>query len=414
MKLEFLWDEEKIRQLHKFQLLTYFLATIFALIYGISLPAGVGGKEATILIPAIAVPIFLFNYLSLPQPHQGVRSLFTTIFAQIAASIYMASTEGFSSVIQFAPYVFLFTTVFQLGSTAALILAAVSVMSFLYVLFAQLILNPLPTTIPNGIFYIATYILATMIIKNVGHEISLQFQARRKLEQVDDLKNQFITLTSHYLRTPLTVTKSLLSKLNFLVTDQTQNHLIKEIKTSVGNLDFIVEKFLLISSIEKGLINISPALGDINQLIISAVDEYKAKALEQKINLIYQPPTIPVEKFKFDSLKIKEVLLSLIDNGIKFNKPGGKVTVVLTSQMGKIRVDVADNGIGISKDHLETLFSVFNRGKMENTLTFNRPGMGLSLYLVKLIVEAHEGKIEASSKEGTGSTFSIVLPRKHD
>jgi signal transduction histidine kinase len=240
----------------------------------------------------------------------------------------------------------------------------------------------------------------------------LQFEAKRKLEQVDSLKNQFLSLTSHYLRTPLTVIKSFVYELKESPMNENQKVQLQQVEVNVSNLENLIEKMLTITSIEKGQAKVSLIPEDLNRMLSAIIMEYQLQAHTQHLSLIYQPPPSPLPQFAFDSVKLKEAISSLIDNAIKYNHLGGLVTVSTAADNKQIVIRVADNGQGIKADHLKNLFTPFNRGEMSEVLNFDKPGIGLSLYLAKLIIEAHGGRISAQSAEGKGSVFTVVLPIK--
>src|SRR3989344_1319495 len=271
-------------------------------------------------------------------------------------------------------------------------------------------LQPQPNALADFLYYSISYVLIVVIARNLGNEISVQFEASRRMGQVDDLKNQFLAVTSHYLRTPISIIKGSVEEMSKQALSSDAKVDIENIKTSTAKLEMLVEKFLKVSSIEKGQISITKWPGDLNNLLITIVNELQplAKAKPKPVTLIYQPA--PHLNFSFDPVNLKEALVSVIDNAIKFNRPGGQVIISLNRDKDNAIIQIADSGIGINKEHMETLFSTFNRGSMEETLKFDQPGLGLGLYLTKLIVEAHGGTIRAESMEGKGSTFTLKIP----
>jgi signal transduction histidine kinase len=412
IKLEFLWDEERLKALHKRFLILIFLAGVFP---GIIYPF-LSGTSGFFQFLALTGPILLgiicwIGLKNIQKPNQGIRFLVSIILTQLAAVIYMAGTGNFQSVINFVPFAILLETQFELGSIAALILSGFSLLAFLGLFLWSLYIIADPNALEKAFFFIAAYVIMMIFTHNLGKEVSFQLEAKKKLEQVDDLKNQFVMLSSHYLRTPLTVINSLLNELSLRLTGAEDQQSIDKIKANVSRLNNLTEKLLTISEIEKGKAKIVKLMGDITQVITQAMTKYYSVAKEQQIDLVFIPAGVEIERFAFDRIKIENVLLALLDNAIKYNKAGGSVKVILQNGPGQVRVDVSDTGVGISKQHLDTLFSTFNRGTIENTLTMEKPGMGLSLYLTKLIVEAHGGEIFVTSNEGQGSNFTVILPK---
>jgi signal transduction histidine kinase len=415
MTIQFLWDEEKTRKFHKTQLILNAVATVPAIIFAI-FASHKTGFEYILLIatPTLTILESLLGLYFINKPNQGLRFLLTNIFVQTNISIYMVLTGGFLSISAFASYVVLTICLFQLGIAATIIMAGFSVMTFLAILIWLMLNNPYPELIYQALFYITPYLLIVIMLRQIGKEISIQFQARKQLEAVDDLKNQFITLTSHYLRTPLTVIKGTLDLLSKSKTDLEREDNLTVVRKEVRELEELVEKFLTLSMIEKGKLKLYLTTVDIQEQILETISLFKDAAKEKGVYLTFEPPALPIPGFKLDHYHIKQVLIGLVDNAIKFNKKGGEVRLKLSAVDDWVEIRVEDTGIGIEKDHLESLFNTFNRGGMDKTLTFDNPGIGLSLYLSKLIIESHNGSLKVESTKGQGSVFTIRLPFNKD
>ena len=113
-----------------------------------------------------------------------------------------------------------------------------------------------------------------------------------------------------------------------------------------------------------------------------------------------------------DKSRLKQMLMNLVTNAIKYTPAGGEVKFDLVGRDNDIVFEVRDTGIGISGDDLPRIFDRFWRGDVARTRTGERAGAGLGLAITKWIAEAHEGRIEAQSKQGRGSNFIVTLPRK--
>lgn len=410
MKLEFLWEEEKTRTLFRTHLILFLIGGIVATIYTLLLPADTAYRVIVIAIPSIFTLSVLIYLILLARPNPQLRFLIFTLESQLAAAIFMAITGGFLGIVQFAPYMFLLFAVFELGAQATLILGSFSILTFIGVLLWGIYIGTEANILQHFFYYVGSYILIMMIENNIGKELSIQFEAKKRLEQIDDLKNQFITLTSHYLRTPITIIKGFIGKIEQAQLNNQQKADIQKVDITLENLENMIEKLLIISSIEKGQAKISLVPSDINTLITAAITQFQPLASMLQVNLTYSPPALPIPQFLFDPVRIKEVLCSLIDNSLRYNKPGGSAAVSAVLQDKKVIIRVADTGQGIKSDHLNTLFSPFNRGNLSQALKTDKPGLGLSLHIAKLVVEVHKGKITAASTEGQGSAFTIVLP----
>lgn len=415
MNLQFLWDEEKTRHLHKLQLYTNITGAVFASLYGVFSPPSSPGRLALIIIP---LPVFVFatiNLFLLKRSHQGLRLLILILFEQLIAVSLMAATGGFNSIISFAPFVLLFFTIFQLGPTASILVGTFTLPLLAGMQVWLQIVENVPISLPSFLFYVGCFVVAVIALHNAGKEVSLQFEAKKKLERVDELKNQFIALSSHHLRTPLTIIKNYTYQLQKADNDESPEDRMKALNAiaiSTTELDRLTEKLMTIASIEKGESKINPLPANLNELLEDLVKSFQDQAKAKGVSLTYEKLNrIPI--FPFDAVRIKEALGNILDNAIKFNKLRGYVKVLLNQlnqQDDRIIVQVSDSGQGIPREHLETIFLPFNRGSMDKTLQVDQPGIGLGLYLAKLIVEAHGGKTTVESEEGQGSTFTVTLP----
>lgn len=267
------------------------------------------------------------------------------------------------------------------------------------------------------------YILITNIRKEIKARKSIQElahqleqsnenleHANEKLQSVDKLKTEFLSLASHQLRTPLTAIKgysSMLVEGSFGKLDPKVEEPIKRIYTSAQGLVSIVEDLLNVSKIEQGGMKYEIMSTDLVPLVQSLYNEMQIPA--QSKNIIF---TLDVPKEKIianvDPTKIKQVFLNLTDNSIKYTQTGGTITVSLKRLDDTIEFAVKDNGVGISPETKAKLFGKFARGEGGK---LNTGGSGLGLYLAQQIARAHKGDIVIESDGlGKGSTFKVVLP----
>jgi signal transduction histidine kinase len=145
---------------------------------------------------------------------------------------------------------------------------------------------------------------------------------------------------------------------------------------------------------------------DINQLIERSVEGFKAQARARKTQLVTNlDPLFPV---RIDAGLIFKVINNLIDNALKYSPAGSKVTIESREEGEWIEISVRDQGIGMSTEEMENLFTRFYRAKNDTTTVIT--GTGLGLYLTKYFIEAHGGRVEVSSVQGQGSRFKILLP----
>lgn len=239
--------------------------------------------------------------------------------------------------------------------------------------------------------------------------------ANEKLKQLDKLKDEFVSLASHELRTPMTIIKSytwmlLQGKVGGI--DEKQKEYLGRVYSSTERLINLVNDMLNISRIESGRIKIAPVATDMVKLLGDIVTDLNTRAQELGIHLLYQPSAnIPI--IQADAERIKQVVINLIGNSFKFTLKDGTITVKLFEKDECLVTQISDNGKGISAEDIPKLFQKFNMVGQNYMTKQNSQGTGLGLYLSKQLIELHGGKIWAESPgEGKGSTFSFALPIK--
>jgi signal transduction histidine kinase len=170
-----------------------------------------------------------------------------------------------------------------------------------------------------------------------------------------------------------------------------------------------VDDLLNISRIEAGKLAFQFKKGDIDRVIKEVVSSLILTAKGKKIKLEYISPAVKPPPFYFDESKMIEVISNLVDNAIKYTQ-GGWIKVILKNGRKKVRIIVADSGIGISKGELRYIFEKFQRGREINNI--HTEGTGLGLFVCQKIVEAHNGRVWAESAgRGKGSRFIVELEK---
>ncbi len=302
--------------------------------------------------------------------------------------------------------------------TTQLFVFALWTFIFIRVLFA----NTFEDQIINGGLLVATIIAGILLMRSVVREVENREQVERlaqdlkkvnvRLKELDRQKSEFVSLASHQLRGPLTAIKGYAS----LILEGSYGTLTDELRKPIDNifqssqmLALTVEDFLDVSRIEQGRMKYDLSVFDMKDLVTRVIEELKPNAEHANLELTCTFDSNETYKIKADIGKMKQVVSNLIDNSIKYT-PKGYVKAALTKDPKKktILLSVSDSGIGVSKQVIPTLFQKFIRAKNANEV--NVSGTGLGLYVVKQIVEAHEGRVWIESKgEGFGSTFWVEL-----
>lgn len=227
-----------------------------------------------------------------------------------------------------------------------------------------------------------------------------------KLKAVDELKNEFLIITSHNLRTPLTVIKAYVETLESMQTDEKMQKLIEPIKLSAMRLDGFAEDVLTISTFEAGRNILQPETTDMKPVLEKIADDFKALAKQKKLDFtanISTSASVNLSKPHFRS-----ALWNILDNAYKFTAEKGSVTLSALDKDGQIHISVQDTGTGIPEAEIPKLFTKFHRAN--DVMVYNYEGTGIGLYIAKIIIEQHGGNITVESTEGQGSTFTISLP----
>jgi signal transduction histidine kinase len=230
-----------------------------------------------------------------------------------------------------------------------------------------------------------------------------------KLQQVDSLKNEFITITSHNLRTPLTIIKGNVDLLDDTSLPASTAKIIHSIGNSADQLEAFAEDMLTIASIEADKETFKLQETTITDLVTSSLKETFSTAATQKGITLNWDIRDPAAVVNVSIMHVQGVIRNLLDNAIKFTDKGGQVDFAITLEKNTLTITVRDTGIGISADEQAKLFTKFHRGT--NIMQYDYVGTGIGLYATKLITEALHGSVHVSSELGKGSTFTVSFPQ---
>lgn len=236
-------------------------------------------------------------------------------------------------------------------------------------------------------------------------------RANKRLKEVDALKDEFVSVASHELRTPMTAVKNYL----WLAIHETPEDVTEKKKSyldiaysSTDRLINLVNDMLTISRIEGKRLKLEKKKIDLNEVVEQTYKELIPIAKTKKIDFKVDKKVSKLF-IKADFDKIREVLHNTIGNALKFTPISGQVTLITDKSNEQVVIHVKDTGPGIEKEDIPKLFSKFTRLERSYSRT-KETGTGLGLYICKNIIKLHEGEIKVESMINQGSTFSIYFP----
>jgi PAS domain S-box-containing protein len=239
--------------------------------------------------------------------------------------------------------------------------------------------------------------------------------ARQAADRANQAKSEFLSRMSHELRTPLNAVLGFAQLLGMDQQTPEQEEATKEILKAGTHLLELIDEVLDIARIEAGRLRLSLEPVDAVQVVEESISLLQPQARQEGVTLWMDPrdASDPAVHVVADRQRLKQVLLNLISNGVKYNREDGTVRVSIdrTGDASRIRIDVTDTGRGIPVERIERLFAPFERLGAEET---GIEGTGLGLALTRPLVEAMGGTISVTSEVGRGSTFSVELASAED
>ncbi|HEY8731541.1 MAG TPA: ATP-binding protein, partial [Candidatus Limnocylindria bacterium] len=235
-------------------------------------------------------------------------------------------------------------------------------------------------------------------------------QKSAQLEVANRHKSEFLANMSHELRTPLNAIigfSEVLQQRMFGELNDQQADYLEDIKTSGQHLLTLINDILDLSKIEAGRMELEAAPFSLVAALNNAVTLVRERAQSHgiKLELVVAPE---LDTMVADERKLKQVLVNLLANAVKFTPDGGTITLRAVRENGEVRLAVHDTGIGIAPEDQRRIFEEFQQASHQGERS--REGTGLGLTLSKRMVELHGGTISVDSAPGKGSTFTVALP----
>lgn len=251
------------------------------------------------------------------------------------------------------------------------------------------------------------------VFQQVSNHLSMIVEKSRimqRLKELDDLKNQFLGIAAHDLKSPVNVINNYINiwKQGYYGEyNQQQKKSLDIMERNCNRMRNLIDDLLDLSAIESGKIEISEEQANLNEIILDYYLTNKSLAEKKSIELNLDLP----EEFpdtKIDKARIIQVIDNYVSNAVKYSEPHTEVILGAQMENNQILVYVKDQGPGIPQEHQDKLFTRF--GKTGTKPTGKEKSTGLGLYISKIIIEEHNGKVAVDSRPGEGSTFYFTLP----
>ncbi|MHB9026504.1 MAG: ATP-binding protein [Armatimonadota bacterium] len=223
---------------------------------------------------------------------------------------------------------------------------------------------------------------------------------------IQEQMKTFVHLVSHDLRAPLTIITGYVGILKHCLAESDNQSVwtsVEAIRRAVKRMDTMIADLVMVTLLEGGQLMVNSAPLDLPVWLPEFLERSSTILDPQRIQVV-MPVTLPT--LQVDSDRLERILTNLLSNALKYSDPGMPVQVCLQPQEGELCIAVTDQGRGIAPDHVPHLFGKFYRADSSR----KAEGIGLGLYITKLMVEAHGGRIWVESEVGKGSTFSFTLP----
>lgn len=334
----------------------------------------------------------------------------TLLFANIADNLLEDRWISRGSMWMYVPYLLLIVAI-----SAFFVTRYPQSISALFLIWLMLLTGALSVWIFDSKYFwlpffsiVATIFTTWMIfIGNLANRMEqkswLLEQEKKYLAELEQLKNNFVSLISHDLKTPLAKIQSITDRL-LLQSHEPQQDLLN-LRASSDELNKYIRSIIKLLRVESRDLKIQSEVFDINDLIHEVQTTLAPLAAEKNIRLALELETL--FSIEADPILIREVLLNLIENAIKYSSPDKTVRIRSQEIRDSVQVDVVDEGPGIPPGEQDAVWNRFVRGKSEE---LKSKGSGLGLYLVKYFIELHGGTVELESELQKGTRVSFTLP----
>lgn len=250
-----------------------------------------------------------------------------------------------------------------------------------------------------------------LLFEENQHVLKELRESNKKLKELDETKDDFISMASHQLRTPLTSVKGYISMImegDAGKVTHMQREMLGQAFFSSQRMVYLIADLLNVSRLKTGKFVIEPTPVNLAEMVEQELGQLEETAAARSLKLTYdKPKDFPL--LMLDEVKIRQVIMNFVDNAIYYTPAKGQIDVQLVDKGSTVELRVTDDGIGVPKSEQPHLFTKFYRAG--NARKARPDGTGLGLFMAKKVVVAQEGSITFESKEGKGSTFGFIFSK---
>lgn len=257
--------------------------------------------------------------------------------------------------------------------------------------------------------YIFTFAALVLILLLLLHHLRFSRYAIHalELENVNRMKDDFISMASHELRSPMTVIRGYVDLLGEDDSDpEDRREYVRKIGETSERMSHLIDDLLNVSRLEQGRLPIEPVALDIRKVLAPLAEDYAVKAEEKGLIFEYEPTEVPAAYA--DPERVKQIVVNLLSNAVKYTAEGS-IRMSIAEERDRIVITVADTGFGLSSEAMKKLFTKFYRVKNEKTAEVQ--GTGLGLWISREIARKMNGELGVESIEGVGSHFRLYLKK---